>query len=61
VEWVVTESGARMPLDTGTHRGGGVTELGRDAQGRMVVRATPDTGTRRSHFASCPNAKVHRQ
>jgi hypothetical protein len=61
VQWAITENGKRMPLDADPVPGGGVTELGTDADGALLVRATPNAGTRSSHFASCPNAKEHRR
>ena len=43
--------------------GGGLTQHGWDlshSPSRRLVTVTPNAGTMRSHWASCPNANTHR-
>lgn len=60
IEWVTTAAGRPMPLDVEPAYGGGIT-LQTDLFGGVVALVTPRTGTRRCHFASCPDADAHRR
>ena len=56
IEWAVSPAGKRLPLDVAFGPG----NLLLDQHG--VARVVRDgEGTRRSHFASCPNAGQHRR
>lgn len=63
IVWAVTRKGRRIPLDPEPVQGGNVrieARPGRTMALAVVVNAT-ETGTHRSHFASCPNAARHRK
>lgn len=57
IEWVVTVKGRKMPLDLRSRPNGNVT-LRED--GLAVVGGT-GSGSRVSHFATCPSALSHRK
>lgn len=72
IEWVVTESGARMPLDVASVEGGNLTFTGRTVNGGREVRYMKRQGreggllaepapTYVSHFATCPDAAQYRR
>lgn len=71
IVWAFTEEGKLIPLDPGTFEDGnlriigGVMPDGRPIvtrEGKPTVKyVQPGHGNRRTHFASCPNAKSHRR
>lgn len=64
--WTVTESGARMPVDFAPVVDGTIAisvgeHEGRRAWRSRVAQIGESVVRRKSHFATCPNAKEHRK
>lgn len=61
IEWAWTDQGKRIPLDVGEVSGGNLQPF--ETYGaKIIVRVVgPLQGTRRSHFATCPDATEHRK
>ncbi len=70
IRWVVLASGKKHPIDTdGTEhirevKGGpirGVTDDGRVISGEASFKGPSTVRIHRSHFATCPQAALHRK
>jgi hypothetical protein len=58
IDWAITDKGRRIPLDRTTSSAVANIVLDPDGTARVVAAGT---GTRISHFATCPNAGQHRR
>lgn len=60
IEWVVTESGRRMPLDIESTTAGNLIVVDGVARAPRIGEEAPFL-QRISHFATCPKAAEHRK
>jgi hypothetical protein len=61
IEWaVMSDSGKRVPLDDALVEDGGLSVVAALNDGTAAVAPDPH-GKRRSHFATCPQAKSWRR
>jgi hypothetical protein len=61
IEWAVTETGRRIPLDADDDPNGNLRVYSTTEGGAPVVRVCDaGTGDRVSHFVTCPDAKTWR-
>lgn len=61
IEWAWTDKGKRIPLDVGEVSGGNLQPF-ETFGGKLIVRVVHSLhGSRRSHFATCPDAAKHRK
>ena len=59
IEWARTVKNKRIPLDPGEREGGNI--LVTDGVAAIVPELQRTRPLRTSHFATCPNADVHRR